>query len=63
MVIHFENIKISIYSNTPEHARSVGWDRVPEYCEGNPSAAYVLHDYRRGVFVFCDDYNQARLAA
>lgn len=50
----------TLYNNTDENAEAVGWIRVPEYCvigsyregRGYASAKFVLHDERRGMFIF-----------
>lgn len=46
---------MAYYSNTPETAARIGWNLVPEYCEGDPKAEYVYHDTARGVFIFTND--------
>jgi len=43
------------YRNTPKNAKRVGWDRLEEYCIGDPAAPFVLHDHLTGVFVFVDE--------
>lgn len=43
------------YQNTPEEARRIGWDRLPEHCFGDPLAPYVRHDHVRGTFHFTFD--------
>ncbi|QIG70716.1 hypothetical protein EVB91_165 [Rhizobium phage RHph_I1_18] len=45
---------MATYENTPENAKSVGWNNLPEYCIGDPKAKYVTHDTRRGIFIFHD---------
>lgn len=42
------------YENTKENAKRIGWERLPEYCEGKCSARYVTHDTERGMFIFHD---------
>ncbi len=43
---------MTVYTNTPENAKNVGWDRLPEYCVGDRSAPFVIHDEVKGIFTF-----------
>ena len=36
------------YRNTPDNAREIGW----EYCHGDPSLPYVIHDHKKGTFTY-----------
>jgi len=46
--------KYVTYDNTPENARSIGWESLPGYCYGDPSKPKVTHDHDRGIFIFHD---------
>jgi hypothetical protein len=41
-----------VYKNTSDNAAAIGWDRLPEYCIGDSALPYVIHDHRRGLFIF-----------
>jgi len=43
-----------VYANTEANEKSVGWWSLPEYCLGDRSAKFVLHDTSKGVFIFTD---------
>lgn len=47
-----EMFPVAVYSNTPENAKLVGWDKVPEYCSGDRSMPWVRHDLTAGTFTF-----------
>lgn len=40
------------YRNTPENAKKIGWDRVPEYVSGDKNHPYVEHDHKKGTFTY-----------
>ena len=40
---------MTTYENTTENAAKVGWDRLPEYCEGDTAARYVTHDKKNNT--------------
>lgn len=42
----------AVYNNTPENAEKLGWDRIPEYCDGDPKAPYVIYDRAKVIFIF-----------
>jgi hypothetical protein len=44
-----------LYPNTKEMATTIGWNRVSEYCIGDPSKKFVVHDHRRGQFYYTDE--------
>lgn len=46
---------MTTYQNTPENAKSVGWDRLPEYCCGESDSKFITHDTIAGLFFFHDD--------
>jgi hypothetical protein len=45
---------LTLYANTDENAVSVGWNRVPELCQGNYASEFVIHDLAKGLFYFVD---------
>jgi len=45
---------VTYYHNTPENAEEIGWNLVPEYCVGDPSKPYVIHDTKAGTFTYTD---------
>ena len=44
--------RFTTYDNTPENAKKIGWDKLPEYCDGDLTAPKVTHDTERGIFFF-----------
>jgi len=47
----------TVYVNSADNARLVGWDSdaVADYVSGPRSAPYVLHDHRRGFFLYTSE--------
>jgi len=43
---------LMIYKNDPATAKRIGWADLPEYCRGDPTAPYVVHDHIHGRFYF-----------
>lgn len=43
---------MNIFHNNTETANAVGWHHVPEYCFGDLSASFVVHDEDAGTFTF-----------
>lgn len=41
---------MATYENTPENAKKVGWDKVPEHVKGDKNSKYVLHNHLKGTF-------------
>lgn len=41
-----------VYENTSENAREIGWVHFPEYCFGDKTLPYVIHDHRKGTFTY-----------
>lgn len=42
----------TIYENTPENAKKIGWIGLEEYWTGNPDAKFVTHNHVTGTFKF-----------
>lgn len=40
------------YPNTPEYAVHVGWAHIPEYCVGDPTLPWIVHDDVLGRFEY-----------
>jgi hypothetical protein len=43
---------ITLYKNTFENAKRIGWIGMEEYWVGDPNSDFVIHDTQRGLFYF-----------
>ncbi len=44
----------TVYQNTKEKAKEIGWNLVPEHCFGNKDLPFVVHAPKLGTFFYVD---------